>query len=585
MNNMKAPTFWKLTIRKKLLLTCLVLLLVPIAVLGASVYQTAADENDLLIEKNLRNSVQMAIELTTFYEQAAKSGAMTEQQAQEHVKQLLLGPLKDGKRPINPNIDLGERGYFFVIDDKGTLLAHPQSEGQNIMDKQTRDGFFYIRDLVAKGKDGGGFTHYPWPLPGSDKEAMKITYAKLSPSWGWIISAGSYYEDYNGGQNHILKTILLTLAICYVGGAVILTLFSMHISRPIIGLARQAKQFATGDLSRNELIVRNKDEIGDLYASFQVMYTNLKTLAQSLSVSSDSLSAASQQLSAATNETTEASSQIAVAIQDAATTNELQASSVRESSRAMEEMAIGIQRIATTSLTAYEASVEAREQAEQGHELINRSTEQMNAVSAVVGELVGIVQKLEERSNQIGDIVQVMSEISAQTNLLALNASIEAARAGEQGKGFAVVAGEVKKLAERSTSSADQVAELIDSIRSDIEAAATTMGKGEREVEAGVQSIRHTGDAFTHILAAARSIVEQAQESSGAAEQMSASAQQIAASLQELERMSARANEMTHTVSASTEEQIAAMEEISASAESLQTMSTEMQALAHRFKL
>jgi methyl-accepting chemotaxis protein len=251
----------------------------------------------------------------------------------------------------------------------------------------------------------------------------------------------------------------------------------------------------------------------------------------------------------------------------------------------MEEMAIGIQRIATTSLTAYEASVDAREQAEHGQELINRSTEQMNAVSAVVGELVGIIQKLEERSNQIGDIVQVMSEISNQTNLLALNASIEAARAGEQGKGFAVVAGEVKKLAERSTESAAQVAELIDSIRSDIGAAVTTMGKGEREVDAGVQSIRHTGDAFAHILAAARSIVEQAQESSGAAEEMSASAQQIAASLQELERMSAKSNEMTHTVSASTEEQIAAMEEISASADSLQTMSAEMQALAHRFKL
>ncbi|WP_159887157.1 methyl-accepting chemotaxis protein [Paenibacillus puerhi] len=574
-----------LTIRNKLVLTCLVLLLAPIAILGSIIYQTSAEENNLLIEKNLKNAVHMAVELTSFYEQAAKSGGLTEQQAQEQVKELLLGPQKEGLRPVNSSIDLGEHGYFFILNEQGDLLAHPLLEGQNIADKQTSDGFYYIQDMITKAKAGGGFTTYSWPLPDSTKEAPKITYAGLSPSWGWIIGAGSYYEDYNSGQVRILKTILLTLAVCYVAGAVILTLFSLHISRPIMGLARQAKQFAAGDLSSYELKIRNKDEIGELFVSFQTMHANLKTLAQGLLTSSDSLSAASYQLSAATTETTSASTQIAEAVQTVAGTNEAQAQSIRESSRAMEEMALGIQRIAATSLSVYETSIAARQQAEKGHRLIHYSTEQMNAISATVVELVGMMHKLENRSNQIGEIVQVMSEISSQTNLLALNASIEAARAGEHGRGFAVVASEVKKLAERSNLSASQITELIDSIRHDIETAAAAMAKSEHEVEEGVQSIRLTGDTFAHILAAARSIVEQAQESSGAAEQMSASSQQIAASLQELERMATRSSGMAQTISASTEEQIAAMEEISASAESLQSMSQDMQQLARRFKL
>ncbi|SDC24233.1 methyl-accepting chemotaxis sensory transducer with TarH sensor [Paenibacillus sp. UNCCL117] len=585
MSHTKTSSRWKLTIRKKLLATCLALLLLPIALLGTIVYKTAAEENNLLIEKNLRNSVQMALELTAFYEEAAKSGALTEQQAQEQVKELLIGPLKDGKRSIETNVDLGQRGYFFILNDRGDLLAHPLMEGQNIADHHTKDGFYYIKDMIAKAKDGGDFTNYSWPLPDSLEEAPKITYAKLSSAWGWIIAAGSYYEDYNSGQRHILKTILFTLAGCYVGGAVILTLFSLHISRPITGLARQAKQLAAGDLSSYELAVKNKDEIGDLHASFQIMHANLQSLARGMLTSSDSLSAASQPLSLAAAEAAGASAQIAEAVQSAAAANESQALSIRESSRAMEEMAAGIQRIADTSLTVYEASVHTRQQADEGHRLLDRSIEQIHDVSAAVVELGAVIQQLEDRSNEIGEIIRLMSEISSQTNLLALNASIEAARAGEHGRGFAVVAGEVKKLAERSDASAAQISSLIEAIRSEIAAAVNTVTRSEREVEEGVQAIRDTGEAFTSILSSAHRIVEQAQESSGAAEQMSASAQQVSASLQELERIAARSNDMAHSISASTEEQTAALEEVSASAESLKTMSEEMQALARRFKL
>jgi methyl-accepting chemotaxis protein len=581
----KKQSIWRLTIRKKLIFTCLILLLAPVAVLGVIVYQVSADETDALINKNLSNSVQMAIELTVSFDEFVKKGAMTEEEAQEKVKQLLLGPKTDGKRSINPNIDLGENGYFFVMNDKGDELAHPSIEGQNILEKQTSNGFYYIKDMIEKGKNGGGFTVYDWPLPGSTKEAPKITYAEMSPVWGWVICAGSYMQDYDSGQTKIFNSIIIILITCWIIGAIILTLFSLHISRPISRLALQAEQFATGDLSKADLKVKNKDEIGDLSNSFEIMYQNLKQLASGLLTSSDSLSAASQQLSIATEETAKASNQIAESIQQVAHTSETQAISVQESSRAMEEMAMGIQRIATTSSTAYEASVTTLQQAEQGNQLITSSTQQMNAVSSTVGDLSEIIQKLDERSKQIGDIVQVITELSTQTNLLALNASIEAARAGEQGRGFAVVASEVKKLAERSNTSAAEVAELVEAVQGDIERAVSTMEKGEQEVEEGVNAIRLTGEAFSHILNATRSVVDQVQEASSAAEQMSASSQEVAASLQEMERMASKSSDMTQSISASTEEQIAAMQEISASADSLSTMSVDMQTLAHRFKL
>jgi methyl-accepting chemotaxis protein len=472
------------------------------------------------------------------------------------------------------------------MDEKGDLVAHPSLEGQNIIDKKTSDGFYYIKDLIAQGKkQGGGYTLYNWPLPNSTKEAAKIAYALESPNWGWIICAGSYMQDYDQGVTRIFHSMLYTLIICIVVGVVVLTLFALHISRPIAKLSRQAKQFATGDLRTSDFRVSNKDEIGELFVSFEMMYHNLKRLAAGLLGNSDSLSRSSHELSQAIGETTQATGQISASVQDVALNSEAQTRSVEESAKAIEEMASGIQRVAATSSTAYDASVTTLREAEQGNLLLGKSAEQMGAVSATVGDLAAIVDKLSERSQQIGDILQVITDMSSQTNLLALNASIEAARAGEQGKGFAVVAGEVRKLAERSSESAAQVAGLIEAIQADIGLATTAMGKGEQEVASGVESVQRTGDAFLRILDATRSVVDQVQEASAAAEQMSASSQEIAASLLEMERLSSRVSDTMQTVSASTEEQLAAMEEIAASSESLSGMSEQMQQLAHQFKL
>ncbi|MBD0381382.1 methyl-accepting chemotaxis protein [Paenibacillus sedimenti] len=582
-NNKK---IWRLTIRKKLMLVSLFLLLTPILVFGGITYNVSHQETDKLIQSNLQNMVKMALELTASFEKASKQGTMSKEDAQEKVKQILLGEMKDGKRSINANLNLGTNGYFFILNEKGDLLAHPALEGQNILDKQTNDGFYYIKDMIQKGKNGGGFTIYNWPLPESSQEGEKIAYSEVTNSdWGWIISAGSYEQDYNAGQDRIWNTMIITLICCWIAGGVVMTLFALHISRPIKQLARQAEQFAKGDLRSANIKVHNKDEIGELAVSFESMYTHLRQIVSGLLTNSDRLTDATHELNQSIGETTGAGNQIATSIQDMALSNETQARSVNESSTAMEEMAVGIQRIATTSSTAYEASEMTLREAEQGNLLINESTEQMNAVSRTVGDLAKIVEKLTERSHNIGDIVQVITEISSQTNLLALNASIEAARAGDEGKGFAVVAGEVKKLAERSTASAAEIAELIRAIQDDMKQAGEAMDKGEQEVAAGVSAIQHTGQAFVRILDATRSVVNQVQEASAAAEEMSASSQEIAASLQEIERMANQTNDLAHLISASTEEQLAAMEELTKSSESLEIMSSEMQFMAHKFKL
>lgn len=173
----------RLSIRKKLIGMTLFLLIIPILAIGVVSYEVSVRETDALIEANLKNNVKLAIELTKELESSVSRGLMSAEEAQEKVRERLLGPrLPNGGRAINPELELGEHGYFFILDDKGNLLAHPKEEDNNIWDKQTADGVYYIQELIQASQSGGGAVYYEWPLPDSDKETLKISYAEQSPA-------------------------------------------------------------------------------------------------------------------------------------------------------------------------------------------------------------------------------------------------------------------------------------------------------------------------------------------------------------------------------------------------------------------
>ncbi|MDG0808306.1 methyl-accepting chemotaxis protein [Cohnella rhizosphaerae] len=583
---MKFVLSWRKSIRLKLIPLFLLTLIIPVSALGVVSYRIYDDESGRLIEKNLKNLVNMAASITEGFENEAAGGRMDEAEAQEYVKEQLIGAKSGDTRAITKAFDLGENGYFFILNEKGDLLGHPLLEGQNIIDKKTSSGFYYIQDMIAKSKQGGGFTLYDWPLPNSEKEAQKITYALQVPGeWGWIVAAGSYMKDYNAGEGHILNAIWITVAVCWLLFAPFLFLLIRSIVTPIKRITSEAARMADGDLSRLDLAVRNRDEIGELARSFVRMHDNLRDIVGALLANADRLNAASNNMSLAVSETTQAGKQVALAAQEIASGNETQARAAAESSQSMEEMTQGIQRIADTSSEAFDSSETTLFEAAEGNRLLRSTDGKMGTISETTERLSGILARLTERSSQIGGVAEAIAELASQTNLLALNASIEAARAGEEGKGFAVVAAEVKKLAQRSSDSAGEVAELIRTVRSDVTEAGATMELNQTAVEAGVQALKLTGESFAAIVKATQSVATQIQESSSSAQQMAASSEEMAASMQEMDRISSHANELAQTISAASEEQLAEMEALSASADSLRDLASDLQRMAHKFKL
>lgn len=358
----------------------------------------------------------------------------------------------------------------------------------------------------------------------------------------------------------LISVIAVILAIC-IGYFI-----SRLISRPVVFISSSAEKIASGDLAVEDIDVKNRDEIGELAHSFNVMKTNLRNLIHQVGINAEQVAASSEELTASAEQTSKATEQIASTMQEVASGSEQQASNIDQSAQTVNEMAQGIQKIAANAQKVSTSAIQASRVAEEGNQSIQTANEQMGSIHTKVNDLADAIKELGDRSKEIGQIVQVITDIASQTNLLALNAAIEAARAGEHGRGFAVVAEEVRKLAEQSAGSANQINDLISLIRGQMEKAVVSMDQVKNEVSEGMAVVTHAGMSFEHIQRSVDGVAVQIQEVSAAAQQMEASMEEIVQSITFIREVAKETAAGTQNVSAATEEQLASMEEISSSA-------------------
>ncbi|KRE73827.1 methyl-accepting chemotaxis protein [Paenibacillus sp. Soil750] len=401
----------------------------------------------------------------------------------------------------------------------------------------------------------------------------------------------SFNQESKESTDHLIEeihsvnfTLIISCIIDVLLGIGIALLLSRIIIRPINVLMNVAQSIAGGDLTRT-ITSRSKDEVGKLTDSFSRMILNLQELIREVNASSQDVAISSKQLSASAEETSAASNEIATSIQAVARGAEAQGLTSNESARAMEEMSIGIQRIAETSSSVSEVSMDASEKARHGNVSLQQVIRQMESIRATVDRTASMVQMLDKQSIEIGSIVSVISSIATQTNLLALNAAIEAARAGEHGRGFAVVAGEVRKLAEQSGSSANQIIGLIEQIQQGTQLAVEAMSEGTKEVHTGIVVVHEAGEAFQLILQAIDQVADQIRDVSAVAEEMSAGSEQVTASVIESSTIAQQSAFAAQNVAGSAEQQLAALQEVAAFANDLNSMSLRLQQAVGKFKI
>jgi methyl-accepting chemotaxis protein len=331
----------------------------------------------------------------------------------------------------------------------------------------------------------------------------------------------------------------LFLSYLLLGGlAIVLTIvISLWVARSIAVPLHGVVSFAQKSIAGNDFtskmpeagtieVKRTGQAFNHLMDKFRGIIIDTKNSSERITQAADALATSSEQVTASSAVQSDAASAVAAAV---------------------EQASANVSETAASARTAAEVVNRAREDNERALAVMRETVNNMNSIASLIRESGSSVEQLDESSQKIGGIVQVIKEIADQTNLLALNAAIEAARAGEQGRGFAVVADEVRKLAERTAKATDEIAGLITGIQAGITETVTGMHQANEQAGASLELVGRTESALLRIGEGSREVASNVLSISSALNAQDAAMHQIAESLETIARMTEDNSTAAHT--------------------------------------
>lgn len=391
----------------------------------------------------------------------------------------------------------------------------------------------------------------------------------------------AYSEDVFSG---VKTTTLIALIIVVVLSVITLVLLLRSIKNSVDTILEGARHIAAGDL-RSKIMLDGDDEFAHIAHQFNTMVESMQKMIRKIKATATDVAGSSEELTANANQSAQVTQNVAQSITEVAEAAEKQMSIVTKSSATIDDFQHGLEEVITNQRHAREQTQATAQKATEGNSFVQSTVEQMNSIAQTVQQTGEIVGKLGERSKEIGNIVEIISNISGQTNLLALNAAIEAARAGEHGRGFAVVAEEVRKLAEESQNASQKISELIQSIQEETNQAVASMEEGRREAEKGKENVTATGESFSEILTMIGDVKKASLAVSERVLQLREDMSTIVDGMSEVDTSAKGIGSESQNVSAATEEQAAGMEEIASSSRSLANMANDLQTETDKFKV
>ncbi|MBV9827701.1 MAG: methyl-accepting chemotaxis protein [Alphaproteobacteria bacterium] len=433
----------------------------------------------------------------------------------------------------------GTNDYFWINTFDARIVMHPiKPELDGADGRRITDGNGFSPFVAAAGiaqKDGGGFFTYFWPKPGAVTPIEKVSYVQAFAPWGWVLASGIYIDDVRAEawRNALwLGAQLLGIGVLVVIAA---SLIARGVARPIRGLTAAMTNLAQGALDTPVPAIERRDELGDMAKAVAVFKQNAidkqlleereakeqgqrsrrqEEIDQLIGFFGRSVGGVFSTLAETSANMTQSSSSLARA---AAETGD----QAKQVLGGVEQTAAAVQTVASAAQELTASIQEIGQQASESQRITSAAIQQSDEVVNRVAELRGAAE-------QIGTVVDLISNIAGQTNLLALNATIEAARAGEAGKGFAVVASEVKSLAQQTARATDQIGGQISAIQG-----ATV--RASEAIHGIAGTVREVNDIAMTIAAAVVQQSAATQEIARSVELVSSNTSDVASSMEQVQ--------------------------------------------------